>query len=336
MRYIALHAVIIVAVPVAAAAQDRCEVRAPSLELSSVVVAPRGTSPFSLAVTGAEITARPTAAAGPHEVSVRAGLSFEGRTSALSYSLGRPLRVAAGMLELSTAVRLRRVRERGRDVSSTVGLGLGVSVLGVGLPCAALVLGDPPPASAEPAAGPPDGDGTHWIPRTHTLTFRTRPGAGVAMVVRAEILVLLSMSRSARRGEHFRLRWRAGDGTSLVGWVHRDSVRPMPQGVVCATASGSGRAGCEPLGLRSEAGLYRGPGEIRLGAQVYSEPAGRGPWATFAVAEPVLVEHDQGAAWVRVLSAPGVRGERACRYLAHAWVAREDVTLPDDVDARRM
>lgn len=330
---LALPLALAFASPRAAQAQrPACEVRSPSLAVSQVMVSPPGAPSFELTVEGAEVTASLRGRRRAHAIHVRGPLEFDGTTTALTYSLKHSVSTSSRMVRLSATARLDRVWAAGDDARVDALLGFGVEVLRARVPCDALSLDGPP--AVESVEDDVTGDGTFWVPRRRLLTLRRGPGVGSSVSVRASIPLLLSMRRLARRGEHYRLRWSTPDGSSIEGWVHRDTVRPMSHEGISGSTGGHGEPGCAPGGTRHEPGLYQGPARVQLGASVHVAP-GRGEWAHFVGEQSVVVEHSEGAAWVRLAAVPGVFDRRSCGSLQHAWVRRELVTLPEDADQRR-
>lgn len=322
-----LIGLILLSLPAAAFAQDElCAVEGAHVDLDEVLVPLPGEPPLSLTVTDSSVSAQPHA--GAHRVSVRAGLAFSGESSSPVFSLSRAVDASSGMVRMSTGARLSRVRPSGRNVSVTAELGYLVRVVGVVAPCDALTLDAPPNAGPGPTQDP--GDGSSWAPRSRSVTFRLRPGAGPRLRARAEVRELFRLSRHARRGDHFLVSWAGPDGSGIRGWVDRSALLPLREIHGFGTTGGVGRLGCLP-GRRGGTSLYAGPATVRPGADVHSSPSGA-RWATFAQSEPASVYHVLGEEWVQVAQARGVTDRERCE-LSSAWVRLADVALPADAHA---
>jgi hypothetical protein len=268
---------------------------------------------------------RPARATNTAELEVEGVLRFQGTSSAVPFALAHDVSAAGGMVTLSASSDVSRVRSAGADIALTAALGYGVSVRALRVSCDALALG--PPASPQPGSDSttPEGDGTYWVPRGHTLVFRSAPSAGSRADVHAEIPVLLSMTRLAHRAGWSRLAWGGVGGARIDGWVIDSALRPMPLGSLSSAPSGVGHAGCLDRRVGGTR-LYRGPATVAIGTTVFAE-RGRGEWATVAREATVTVVRFADDPWVQVVEIEGLREE--CRQVSHAFVSADAVRLPE-------
>jgi hypothetical protein len=283
--------------PVTARAQP-CVVRGAHLSVPSVRVSPRGGASFALALTDVSIAATAGARPHAHALHVDGSFVFDARTADLRYALSRQVTTAAGMLHLSTAARLDRVRGRAGGVVARVTLDGYVRLRRVALPCAALTLDAAPEAPVVETAMI-----DIWEPSGHTVTLRRLPGRGAALRVDLVEPGRLRFVRLARQGDYFEVRWTSRYGSRLRGWIHRSELQPMRTGSD-STERFSATRGISMCGHRLvPPGPYSGPARVAAGTPVYASRQTRRPWATAHEIE-VEVVYFEGDPMVRLRRVP--------------------------------
>ncbi len=317
----------------ASPARADCEVRGVT-SLSRLRLRVEGQRIRTLSVTDLPVGIRPGRGTRYREVRVLAPIAFGVRSDAdIPWTVPRPAAVAGGMLWLTPHIEIEDVREReeheGLVVRAQVDVGVWIDRLR--LPCEAIAVGHGEGGDATPGWGLQGGP--RWAPAHSYLWVRSSPEEDDAPTLRIEAprglrAPLIEIERRDDGWVRVVARWPSG--AALRGWVRRqhlraaretDAERPPYVRAIRQTPAGLCRRR-DPA-----ADEYVGPARISVGAIIRFARDGEA-WGT--ISEPAIftVSWREGDEWVRVVHAPGLRGDGWCpEILSHAWVARRAVTL---------
>ncbi|MFT5353200.1 MAG: hypothetical protein ACI9KE_000398 [Polyangiales bacterium] len=277
-----------------------------------------------LNVDGA-VVVRPRGPRQAHAVEARVGLSFVGEADVVHYQLVDRIVTGRGMVSLGPATEIRSVRTRDEGLVFHARLNAWIEVDGLEASCDQIMLFREAERETETLEILESGDGTFWENRRRRLRVHDEPRSrdSVSIQVRDQGFLV---TRLERRGSWFRVLW-TNHYNSIQGWVRREDLSRTTLGGF-GTTGGSGTGSC----LRGRVGfsgdrIYRGPAQLTPGAFVRETP--HGPvWASVRVSEGFEVQHVQGEAWARLITAPGVHSAGACGELRRAWVRADEVVFP--------
>lgn len=317
---------------VASTARADCEVQGVA-SLGRLRMRVAGEPLRTFEVTELPIAVRPGRGTRYRDVRVLAPIAFGARTDArIPWTVPRPAVVAGGMLWLTPQIEIEDVREqvRGDDLVVRVQVDAGVWVDRLHMPCGAIAVGigeggDDPPSW-------PDSGGPRWAPANTHVWIRARldDEEAEAVLLEAPDGLRSPFVELERNGGWVRVLARFESGAMIRGWVRHHHLRrlseepadPRPyERAIRSTPTGQCRRGAPD---RDE---YVGPGRITVGAIVHFEPDGDA-WGT--VSEPAIftVSWHHGTDWVRIVHAPGLRGDGRCpEVITHAWIQRSQVSL---------
>jgi len=322
--------------PAVDARADACTVSGQG-NVADLRVAVRGADPFLVDVTGATLTATPTAARARTgaAVHVTAPLDFFATTdpSHVPYRFAAAADVASGALHVVPETRITAVQVRGTGLAADVEIEEGAIVRALPLACGALVVGEtPPPASPTP----PETAGRSWAPLHGTIRLYTsaRTSGRAALEVKLDVPDAFVLHEVSAETNAIQVRRTFERGGSVTGWVRRSDVRdaagdharigssqPLGGLGLCGTGAGGG-------------GEYLGPATLTTGSLVYVARA-RTAWARAPGDVQVTVRYMPGDDWVQVLSVQGIRDHEGCPdELDRAWVERTSVVFPPRAHVR--
>lgn len=321
------------------AGSAQCRVKSRAGHISTVTVHPAGEKPFDVKLTGVPMSvAPPTKVGAPTPVHVRAPIEFDGEAAHVGYVARWAVSTSNGLVHLGRGTVVDRVRaqsghlvgnvvfEQHRDKNQHVSD--EVYVADLSLSCASLDI-DERQASASIAFRK---NARYFQPRVGALTFFQWPGAGQKVVLHVAHSSSVILSLLAERRTQLRLELRYDDGSKVVGWVHRSTVKET--GAMGSIAGSGGGSGC---GVARDfiggAGSYEGPVVVRPGARIFSGP-GKGEWARVPRGRPlhVRVFHNRGNAYAEILELKGIAD--LCDLMERAYVGRDDVQFPRSAGPR--
>jgi len=295
-----------------------CIVRSASADVN-MRVRPGGARPFPLALHALPFLVAPgrgrlarVHASGP--------IAFVGEARDLEYWIASPVDAMGGQLRLRQWSKLVRVARAGDVLVGTARLGIGVRIPRARARCDSLSLDVPNSFSPTPEPPAPDSEDLYWA-RGPSIFLHAGPGAraGVRVVgPRPE----LAFEDLGVQGRWRRVRFREGD-SSVEGWADHRELRPAREEPFGIGIAGMGD-GCG-IGFDGGPGVFEGPARIARGTVVFAH-RGRGPWGVVETDEALRIRHVRGAAWARILTAPGMF--ETCHALDHAWVAQSAVDFP--------
>ncbi|MCA9604884.1 MAG: hypothetical protein KC619_04795 [Myxococcales bacterium] len=279
------------------------------------------------------IAVRPGRGTRYRDVRVLAPIAFGARTDArIPWTVPRPAVVADGMLWLTPQIEIEDVREqlRSDDLDVRVQVDVGVWVDRLHLPCDAVAVGIGEGGEDPPSW--PDSGGPRWAPANGYIWLRSRPDDGAPSVrIEAPNGLRTPFIELERQGDGWvRVLARFESGAMIRGWVRHHHLRRSNDGeadprpyvrAIHAHPPGQCRRGAPG------ADEYVGPARLTVGAIVRFNPDGDA-WGT--VSEPAIftVSWHTGTEWVRIVHAPGLRGDGRCpEVITHAWVQRSQVSL---------
>lgn len=307
-----------------------CVLDVPEISLPCVAVEHQGTS-LCLSVERLAVSIHPPSAdAGPGRppvrVHVRGALAFDGEVPYNSIPFVSRGTVAAveGTLHLGEGFPLWNVHASGADLVADAYLTMYARIQRLAVPCGNVTVpAGAPRAGQSGRASPPPG-AAGWIPATERLRVHARPGGPAVLDVEVKARGTFPLLRSKEAGGWVRVSRRWADGTSLAGWVSRDTLTwwsPGLTGLAVRTVDPvdvEPYPGCPPAErLQAERPVRA---RIARGTRVYARP-GKGPWATVESDGPMAVDGPAGAEWVRIVGAPGLRSFQTSG-LGGAWVPR--------------
>jgi hypothetical protein len=310
----------------------RCVVEGKKSDPLFVDVTPRDAAPFKLRVAGVPAAAMPEVEGHPARVEVRGPIAFEGTAPAdkLPWKTARQVDAMNGMVRLAPATEglILHATAFARVVEAEVQLG-PVKLRGLSLPCNSLTL-DPVKA---PEPRDVSDEGESFVAAGNKLHLRSAAGSGHEIDIElGEDSSVLDLHRLESSGAWVRVSTHWADGTTVVGWVKRDELKPAaPRHEPLGEPFGSGAACTREVQARP--GERLASARIAAGTSIY---AARfiGAWGTLKSAGTYTVRFLPKDDWVSLVSVPGIVSAGECPehsvVLDEAWVPRQSVQLPKD------
>jgi hypothetical protein len=311
----------------------RCVVEGKQVDPITIDVAPKEAAPFKLRVSGVSAAAMPQPEGQPARVEVRGPIAFEGGVAPdkVPWKTAKEVTAMSGMVHLAAATEGLTLYATAfaRVVTADVQLG-SVHIRGMQLPCAGLTLDA---VKAPEAKTLPEESGDSYMAATKVLHFRGGPGSGAQVeVALGDDLTALDLHKVEAQKEWLRVSSHWADGTTLVGWVKKNEVKPAP-----TRHEPLGEAFLPSSSCKRE--LATRPGErvatvkVTTGTQVF---AARfvGAWGTVKSGEPLKVRWLPKDDWVSIVEVPGIVSASECpdhsTVLDEAWVPMKAVQLPKE------
>ncbi len=318
--------------PQAGAGAAACPVRG-LITLDEVRVEPAGSAPFAFRTSQVVEVSPEDARSERMHVRVDGALRFEGTAPAraIPYALGRPLRVAGGMLSLPGDVRVLDVRRAGAGLAIDVDPG-GAIFRHVAVGCGDIVLRAPPRRVLSGARAFVLCDHRTLVPRDHTsLVLRSQPGAGESLEFELTTTLPFSLpfTRIARRGDFVRVTHRFSDGSVVTGWAPSTDFASCHMLPARPGGSRMERAfELRPIcGYPTDIG-YVGEGTIAGDTDIRVGPGGA-VWARVTRPFRAIVHIAAGAAWAEIWTLPGLVPLAGCGdRFEHAVVPVDRVRRP--------
>jgi hypothetical protein len=311
----------------------RCVVEGKKIDPVTLDVAPKEAAPFKVRAAAVPAAATPQPAGQPARVEVRAPLAFEGTAAPdqVPWKTAREVQAMSGMLRLPRATDLVLYATAfARIVDAEVKLG-PVHIRGFTLPCKDLTLDAVEQAPATETSGD---SGASFVAAVKQLHFHHEAGSGPQLeVLLGDDLTALELRRIESSGAWTRVSSHWADGTTLVGWVKREELKPAPPRHEQLGEPFLPASSCTREVPPARPGERVSSAKVTVGTPVH---AARyvGPWATVKTADPVTVRWRPKDDWVAIVSVPGLASAGECPehslVLDDAWVTRQAVQLPSE------
>lgn len=336
-------------------AKDECSIHTSALTLKGARITPKGDKPFFLNLSDVTATVRlPRHNKGGSEIAVSGPVSFQATHHNLWYRASSDYVSRDGVVTVSRGSYFVDVHLDGdavvgfavvsrSDHAASSGEEPQETVGPLDLTCDLLTLGGDEPQSQPHKKRPPSGSevtqgGHFWRPKNQEgrVLFYAGPDASTTSRVLSNVSCAdcLEFLQLGERGQWLLLE-RLGQGVRARGWMHRDSIAPIPYdghvlgvGATCDDCDHSSYAFGEGMASGSApAKRYEGLATLRAGTKVYAS-AGKGAWGEISKEVKVTVRHAEGDRWVQLWELPGITGAGQGPLGLYAFVPIEGVVFP--------